>query len=107
MNRKKGRGGGGGGGREGEGRGGGRGGGEEREKTNTALFFTFWKKALLWLMYMYIQHACAQLTTQIHRANNMCLHDKFTNSNVTLYRKRALVAQIKQIELLVPLECAF
>ena len=26
---------------------------------------------------------------------------------VTLYRKRALVAQITEIELLVPLECAF
>ena len=26
---------------------------------------------------------------------------------VTIYRKRALVAQITQIELLVPLECAF
>ena len=55
---------------------------EKKEKTNTALFFTFWKKALLWLIYMYIQHACAQLTTQIHRPNNMCLNDKFTNSNV-------------------------
>ena len=31
------------------------------------------------------------------------IHSKY----VTIYRKKALVAQITQIELLVPLECAF